>query len=101
MSLIAFLRELEPERTRLSQGVRTLLGDRGQRKGKVLFESWPEAKRIRPNDRAYPFGCLVQQPNLVEAPAAAFKLPEDEPVGTHHGEIKEFLNVGSTSVRNE
>ena len=69
-----------------------------ERKGEASFETWPEAKRVRPHDRAYPFGCLVQQPNLVEAPAAAFKLPEEEAEGTHHDEIKDFLNVGSTVV---
>ena len=89
-------RELEEQRARLWKLARVLLGERTERKGEALFETWPEAKRVRPHDRAYPFGCLVQQPNLVEAPAAAFKLPEEEAEGTHHDEIKEFLNVGST-----
>ena len=84
---------MEAKRVRLWRLAQVLLGDRDDRKGTAAFESWSEAKRVRPHDRAYPFGCLVQQPNLVEAPAAAFKLPEEEPVGTHHDDIKDFLHV--------
>ena len=83
----------EAQRALLWERAQVLLGTREERKGTAVFESWPEAKRVRPNDRAYPFGCMVQQPNLVEAPAAAFKLPEEDPVGTHHAEIRDFLNV--------
>ena len=74
---------------------KVLLGDRDDRRGTAAFESWPEAKRVRPHDRAYPFGCMVQQPNLVEAPAAAFKVPEEEPPLEHQSEIKDFLEVGA------
>ena len=91
----------EEKRERLRRHALALLGTQGDRSdGKASFEKWPQAVRIRTGDRAYPFGCLVQQPNLVEAPAAAFKLPEEEhleDLEQHRSEIKEFLEVGSKS----
>lgn len=82
------------QRERLRNNALVLLGDHDARSdGQATFEKWPQAKRIRAQDRAYPFGCLVQQPTLVEAPAAAFKLPVEEPAQEHQSEIRDFLQV--------
>ena len=87
---------MEKHRQRLWEATKVLLGDQETRKnGEAEFERWPEARRVRPQDRAYPLGCMVQQPNMVEAPAAAFRLPEEEPEHTHHDELNAFVNVGN------
>ena len=87
-------RSLDAERHALMESLQPLLGDRTQRtNGKAAFEAWAQARRIRPGDRAYPFGCLVQQPTQVEAPTAAFKIPPNQPLDDHQKEIKSFVAV--------
>lgn len=70
-------REAVRERAALTSAAVPIVGSQDQRRdGLLAFEKTSYAHRVRPNDRAYGVGEMVQQTRKVEAPAAALKVAD-------------------------
>ena len=93
LTLRVYFRDIEVKRARLSQRAKLMLGTQSERaEGKAAFETWPQAHGVK-GERAYPMGCMVQQPPRIDAPAAAFKTSRDAELDEHQRVIKEFVSV--------
>ena len=70
-----------------------ILGPRDQRTPEsVYFEEDPRAHRVRPTDRAYGLGNMVQQSRMLAAPPAAAKV-YDGVLDEHQVKQKNLVHV--------